>query len=107
MAITKSTLLSRGRKRIAVDIDGDQIWVKELSVADAQALNGQQADEITLTAKLIARSVCDESGTLLFSDEDIEAIKSEMSLTTLKVIGEAAAKLNGFESPTIEDAKKK
>ena len=94
------TLLTKGRKRATVEIDGDTIIIQELSLADASSLQDGDADEMTTTLRLIVASVVDAEGHKVYSSEDIPALREALSLAVTKQIGEAIGKLNGFDAAT-------
>lgn len=56
-----------------------------------------------IRATLIAKSVCDESGALLFTDADIPALVKLPSSFTLKVY-DAANELNGLKAAAVDKA---
>jgi hypothetical protein len=90
------TLLTKGRKRSTVDIDGEKTTIQELSLADSQSLKRDGEDEATTTLRLIIFSVIDDDGHKVYSDADLPALR-EVGLNTLKSLGNAIAELNGFE----------
>lgn len=56
-------------------------------------------------ARLLASTVVDESGGLLFSVDDVEALRNK-SRTALDTLSEAAMRLNGLKAEAVEDAAK-
>lgn len=92
------TLLTKARRRDTVDIDGEAITIQELSLADAKALNADAADDMTQTLRLIVASVIGEDGKRVYTADDIPALAEALSLPTVKALGEAIGKLNGFDA---------
>ncbi|HEX6880944.1 MAG TPA: phage tail assembly chaperone [Terriglobales bacterium] len=67
----------------------------------------KQSVEIVLAesgAKLAAQTICDEKGTLLFSEMDVKALGKKSSKALQRII-DAAAKLNGLDDEAEEEAK--
>ncbi len=94
------TLLSKGRKRSEIDIDGDKIILQELSLADSAGLKQHDTDdEAAITLRLIVASIIDADGKRVYSNTDIPALREALTLTTCKAIGEAIGRLNGFDGP--------
>lgn len=95
------TLLSKGRKTATVDIDGDSITIRELSLADANNLKATpDQSEIDTTIKLIVASIVEDIGNgnwqKIYTDADIPALLAGLSLGVTKLLGEAIGLLNGF-----------
>jgi hypothetical protein len=91
------TLLTKGRKRSTVDIDGDKITLQELTLADSKALRANDGeDESTKSLRLIIASIVDEKGNKVYQEGDIPELETKVGMDILKKIGEAIAVLNGF-----------
>lgn len=88
------TLLTKGRKRSTVDVNGEKITLQELSVADAEAIRNAKDDEAGATLKMIAASVVDDEGKALYTEAEL---RESVGITTLKTLGKAIAELNGFD----------
>jgi hypothetical protein len=58
------------------------------------------------TLALIVRAVVDDEGNRIFSDEDVESLRTK-SDEALARVGEVAARLNGIGAKAQEDIKKK
>ena len=94
------TLLTKGRKRATVDINGEKIVIQELSVADCEAIRTAKDDEAAATLKMIVASLVDDAGTQLYTEDEI---RNSVGVTTLKTLGQAIAELNGFQTPNQQD----
>lgn len=121
--ITKEMLKTRvlsiraALKKEAVTLStGEVVFVREMTAGEKDAfefsvLNKEQKgtdisfapDLATLRVKLIRRTLCDEEGTLLFSDDDIPWIANAFSREEFDQISKVALTLNGFE---VEQVKK-
>jgi len=67
--------------------------------------NGKLTDSKGLKFYLLARSIIDENGSPLFNDETIKQL-GEKSSVVVERLFEAAQKLNGIGSETVEEMRK-
>jgi len=117
MALDRQSFLARPRKRKAVDLDGEQAWIKQVSLSQQKALRDfgkakpkdvdQDDYEQDLTMRLLVMSLCDENGVQLFQNDDIPAMCDSFAIDTLAAIAEEAMVLNGMKKPEPEDEKKR
>jgi len=103
-------------KQITVELDDGIVFVREMSGKSLIDYNEKldalktlspeltPASSLELISLLVARTVCDEDGSLLFTEEDVD-ILSNSSMTTLKLLAEAAMKVSGLPQKSIEEAK--
>ncbi len=85
-------------------LTGSQRDAFEQSLIDAKK-KGASVDMRNMRAKLVVRSVVDESGALLFSDSDAEALGNK-SAAPLDRLFSAAQKLSGMTDADLEEMEK-
>src|SRR5688572_30312178 len=112
MPASRQDFLTRGRAfaREPLGVDGfEGYFVREVSAAEAKEYTEKQrakgADDLGVAAWLVVRVVCDAEGRPVLTGDDVEAVK-ELRLSVLKAVGEAAAKVSGWDKGGAEDAKK-
>jgi len=120
MSLTKVQILSaQDIKKEKVNIpewDGD-IWVKSLTGRERDAFEKsimEFSEEVgvkpkviyeNMRAKLCVMTICDDSGALIFTEEDIEAL-GKKSAKPLSVIFDLAQKLSGLTEEDIKSLSK-
>jgi hypothetical protein len=81
------------------------ICIREMTAGEREdfekVLTGKGSNQIRST--LIARTVCDESGALLFTDKDIPQLQKLPVSLALKIY-DAAAIMNGLKSEAVDKA---
>jgi hypothetical protein len=96
-------------ERIEVDVPewGGSVWVRTMEATQRDAFEAQQLKEPfkDVRARLVAATVCDASGALLFSDADIPSL-SRKSAKALDRIFAVSTKLSGLTKEDIDELKK-
>ncbi len=119
MSLTKHDLLKAWTPKIEqVDVpelgDGAHVFVRQFSAADrgkletmgVQFKEGKQYDKVPRVRFLtVALSLCDEQGSRLFTDAEIDEI-GKMPASVVDRIFERAAELNALSKKAVEDAEK-
>src|SRR5688572_24713298 len=98
--LTREQILARKPKRLAVNVpewEGD-VLVQAMTVGAAQALT--ENDSIVDT---VIASCVNEDGSPLFSMEDKDTLRRTLSLSSCKLIADAAMTLNGITRAASED----
>lgn len=108
--LTREAFLNSSKhlKREAIELDGvGSIFVRELTgrqmlrfneQIDTMKANGQEASTLQamrLAAFLVAQSACDESGSLLFTEADIEQLM-DVPFEKLRLVAEKTLELSGI-----------
>jgi hypothetical protein len=87
------TLLTKGRKTSVVNLDGLEVTIQEMSVADVNAMKG--LDGLASTLRAVVDSVV-EDGKKVYTPEDVAALTDALAFATLKKLETAISELNGF-----------
>jgi len=91
-------LLNKARRTATIDVAGEPVTIRELSVADSQGVKRDGEDDTTVSLRLIVASVVDADGNRAYTDDDIPALQ-ELSLLAMKALIAGIRSLNGFQSP--------
>lgn len=94
------------RKTVTVEVpelEGSFI-LRALSLAQLDSLKEGEANN---TAKLLAMAIVDEQGQRLYTTEEDIANLSEMSVSVMQLLSNAATTLNGISKEAVEEASKK
>jgi len=92
--LTKEQILSANDldvEKMSIPEWGGDVYIRPLSSRDRDRWESQVATttgKITydnLRAKLVARSICDEQGNLLFSDSDVEALGNKSAAAMQRI----------------------
>ena len=122
--MTKRTVLNRDSflsgstklKREMVELEDGVVFVRELSgkalleynekIEELKKINPEltTANSLELITLLISKGVCDDTGNLLFTEEDVTALMDN-SMNTLKLLAERVMKVSGISQDAIEEAK--
>jgi hypothetical protein len=79
---------------------------RERDQLESEISSGAKAGNLTnIRAKLVVRSIADETGKRLFSDADVEAV-GEMPSPLVGTLFDACARHNGMSGGAVEDARK-
>lgn len=70
-----------------------------------RAMVDGNADSATFSATAVKEAACTEDGSLIFTDDDIEALKSKSSVVQDRIIA-AAMELNGMAEDAEDEAVK-
>ncbi len=87
---------------------GGDIIVSEMTGAERENWENsieEKGRRTNLRAKLLVASLVDESGSRLFSQDDIEAV-SKLPFSIIEKLCDISSKLNGFTSKEIDTAEK-
>lgn len=113
MSLSRDSILNaRDNKVVSVDVPewGGSLYVRVLSGSQRDQLEayictkrGKTEDYAGVRALLVQLSACDKDGKPLFQPSDLPAI-SERSSIALQRVFDAAAKLNGLNSGSVEQA---
>lgn len=97
--LTREQILSRTPKRQVVEVPewNDSVTIQALTIGTAQSLTSE--DNIL---DIVMASCINEDGSPLFSPEDKETLRRQMSLASAKRIAEAAMTLNGITKEAAE-----
>lgn len=113
--LTKDQILQADdirKEKVEVPEWGGFVWVKTMTGAardqlEASIISGKgQRDLRNLRAKMVALSVVDEDGKLLFSFEDVEELGEKKSAKALDRIFSVAQRLSGFTPQDVEEMTK-
>lgn len=93
----------------AVPVSGvDGVFVRATAFIDVlayqdrlKAAGEDNAKYVDANARLIAASVCDESGALRYTSADVEKL-SGLPFTAMKALVDAIARVNGLNSKDVE-----
>ena len=109
------TYLKLKVERVEMPAWGGEVYVREWTGAERDALEAQMLDPTTESvhlfnvlnrrAAIAALSICNESGARLFTDADVPLLGS-LSAEALDVIVKAALTLNGMTGSAVDDAEK-
>jgi hypothetical protein len=107
--LDRDTILAIADYRVeAVDVPewAGQVHVRTLSARDREAFERRYAeDKSNFVTRLVAATLCDEAGSPLFTDVDVEALGGK-SFRAINRIFDAALKLNALSDAAVEDAEK-
>lgn len=104
--LTKDSIISSNdlpRERVSVPEWGGDVFIRTMSGADRDAFEASLSDENrrmkNIRARLVALTLCDETGIRLFSDEDVDQLgaKSASVLDRLFSISQRINKLGAKE----------
>jgi len=101
--LTREQILSRKPRRLVVDVPewGGEVIIQAMSVGAAQSLSEQDSIVDTVIASCV-----NEDGSPLFSPEDKDTLRRTLSLSSCKLIADAALTLNGATKAAVEDMAK-
>jgi hypothetical protein len=118
MTLTREQILEAPdikREKVNVPEWGGDIYVKGLSgianeefqesIIEMKEDGKRKVSYKYMRAKLLALTICDENGNLLFSEADIEALDNKSSYV-LSLIYEKAQQLSGLTKGDIENLRK-
>jgi hypothetical protein len=112
MALNKDQILSAKdwtSELVAVPEWGGDVHIRAMSGAarDAfqSAINGQERELGKFEASLLAMTLADENGELLFTQEEVEALRAK-SAAVLDKLADAAMRINGMRKDSQEEAAK-
>ena len=107
MAIDKVALLAALKpKTVNVPVEGfGDITIMQLSVDEADALRANmktEEEKLKFGLKLVVKSVIDDVGNPVFTNEDLPALNASSNVSLDKIVS-AALEANGFKK--VADAK--
>jgi len=110
--LTRDQILSMDDAPVEVIIKGfGTVFVKQVNSSDRLKLDqlleqarGDEAKDRQLFEQIIALGICDEEGTLLFSEKDIPKL-AEKSFRLIQALVLAVAKVNAINNEAVEIAK--
>lgn len=117
MTLDRTSLLAAlARPPVKVEIPelDNTVYLREMSVRERSEFNkklfgGEEKDKTipvqTWALALVAATVCDEHGTLLFNGADQEALWDASELK-IGALAKQAAKINGLDQTAVESAEK-
>ncbi len=94
-----------------VDIGGERFcYVRIMSAAEKEACEAtqqkdQKSENVNYRAILVRHTACDESGSLLFTDDDIPVL-SKMSFDIIQPLFFTAMRINCMLTNAVDDAEK-
>lgn len=113
--LDKAKLLGAGSAYKLGEIEipelGGKVFLRVISSRERDQLeseisSGAKSGNLTnIRAKLVVRSIADESGKRLFSDADVDAV-GEMPAPLVGTLFDACARHNGMTAGAVEDARK-
>lgn len=97
MPLNATQLLALGAaRRVTITLDGGDVLVRELSVADRAQVMALAANEPAKVPALVMRLCCiNEDGSAIFSENDAQAI-SAMRTDIVDAIARAAMRVGGM-----------
>ena len=111
----RDAFLSNAKLKIEpVELDNGIVYVKELTgrglleyndkIEELKKLNPEltTASSLQLAALLVAKTVCDGEGNLLFTEADVDALMNN-SLGIIKLLAEKAMQVCGISQEAIEE----
>ena len=106
MSLRDDVLNANDSKIVKVDIDGwPPVYVRTMSGQELRKLATLEQAKKDDTLILLAFTVCDEAGNLLFTIEDMEAL-SKKNYTALVKLTYVAKHLNKLEEEDLAELKK-
>jgi hypothetical protein len=112
MLLTKEKLLQRQELQLVkVNLgNGDHVFVREMTARERDEYEisllpdeeGQERDMSDFRARLAVRCLCNDKGNLILSVKDAQTLSNNMGAARMRLIAEAAGKLNKLP---IEDQK--
>lgn len=101
-----STTLSRidwasKRKTRTIEVPEGSITLKALSVGQLSSIKDGDNDNVV---KLLSMTIVDEGGQQIYTTEEDLKNLSEMSVSTMKILSDAATELNKSEQATKAEA---
>ncbi|GAC1475640.1 MAG: hypothetical protein NVSMB9_28520 [Isosphaeraceae bacterium] len=94
------------RDVVEVPMWGGSVHVRTLRLSERLALEKALADApVNALAILVAASVCDDQGVLLFSPDDIPALEAK-SVEALSILAPAITRLNKITTSDVEELAK-
>jgi len=120
MILTRDQILNAsdiGIEKVSVPEWGGEIYVKAMSLGDRNKCSlclfdtdekGEQIakKDVDYNTVMLAFTLCDKKGKLIFSEEDIEAISNKSTKATDRCL-EVAKRLNNFTEEEVDNAEKK
>lgn len=112
--LTRDAILSSQdlkKELVSVPEWGGDVWVRAMTGGERDKFEASVVEQRgkkqifhtqDIRAKLVALTVCDEDGQLLFSQPDVKAL-SEKSASALQRIYEVAARLSGITEEAVEE----
>lgn len=107
--LTREQILAAARPRTReVDVPawGGKVMIRELTVADAAGLTGQRTEDRNVTARIVALSLCDAEGRLMFTEEDVGAFAARRGSAAINALAAAILDFNGLTAAAAEDIAK-
>lgn len=109
MAITREQILSSSdakMEKVAVPEWGGDVHIKVMSGAErdrweAAAFEGGKVNRDNFRARLLVETICDESGKLLFSPADVDALSAKSS-AILSRLTPVALKINALTNDDVD-----
>lgn len=91
-----------------VEINGGTVYVRSISAKDRLSMseNDENTDKLKWIYELLVRTVCDKSGKLVFTLNDIDFFSERNMKSTLEPLIDAALSINGMKADSVEDQKK-
>jgi hypothetical protein len=102
--LSKDQILSRKYKTASVELeDGEAVLVRELSGTEGQELARlhQQGKQDGLLAWVACKAICDENGSRLFTDKELDAV-AKLSVAFLKRVSDKVVELSGMKDNATE-----
>ena len=87
---------------------GGSIGIKSMTASEREGLERKMQSELDnngIRATVFVYSVCDEAGSLLFTEDDLEAVKGLPSAVVTKVF-DVSNRINGLSPDSVEEAAK-
>ncbi len=107
--LSKDDILNRRVKMEVVDVpDFGNVGIRVMGMSDLFKWEDQRtdADPKMIYAQLLAKTICDENGKRLFTDEDWDGI-SELPLPVLSCLFDHALRINKMDKGSTEENAKK
>lgn len=100
-----AAIAARKRDTVAVEVPewGGTVNIRRLSAGELDAtgmISGEESAETSL--KVLAASLCDEDGELLFGIDELRALDDIDAMLTLRLFAECA-RVNGLMSEELEE----
>lgn len=115
--ISREVILAAAGKKapvaVAVPEWGGEVFLRVMTARERDAYEAEMCGQggagkinyDNFRARLVARCLCDESGTRLFSDADIPAL-GESSAPVIRLLFDEAQRINGMTVAEVEDLRK-
>jgi hypothetical protein len=109
---TKEKLLGLKPRIEKVDIEGDCVYVRSMTVSERDQweqliLAKRDAGKLynQFRASLLVRTICDEHGSRLFDDADVDKV-SEMAAEVADSLYDVGARLSGISKEAVQEVQK-